>query len=256
MTVAACAALVERGDPDRFLAAMSCPPEARSVLFPLHAFNLEVSRAPYVTQEPMIAEMRLQWWRDALDEIGRGETPRAHEVAGSLAEVIRTHGLPLELLDRAAAARRWDIWREPFADRAAFDAHMDATAGDLSWCAALALGAEARAEGAVRDAAYGGAVAFWLSAVPDLEARGQRPLADGRPEAVAALAREARLRLAGARAGAGGPAAAFALRWTWQADRLLRRAEADPGRVARGELPVSEFRRKLSLARVAARGSW
>ena len=68
----ACAALVERGDPVRFRAAMASPMAARRVLFPLYAFNLEVARAPWVTQEPMIARMRLQWWRDALAEIAAG----------------------------------------------------------------------------------------------------------------------------------------------------------------------------------------
>jgi len=62
----ACAKLVERGDPLRFRTVMAAPLHARRVLFPLYAFNVEVSRAPWVTQEPMIAEMRLQWWRDAL----------------------------------------------------------------------------------------------------------------------------------------------------------------------------------------------
>ncbi|MCB1311397.1 MAG: squalene/phytoene synthase family protein, partial [Sedimentitalea sp.] len=62
----ACAGLVQRGDLERFMATMAAPVAARRVLFPLYAFNLEVARAPWVTQEPVIAEMRLQWWRDAL----------------------------------------------------------------------------------------------------------------------------------------------------------------------------------------------
>ena len=61
-----------------------CP--ARRVLFPLYAFNIEVSRAPWVTAEPMIAEMRLQFWRDVVEEIAAGKPPRAHEVAAPLAE--------------------------------------------------------------------------------------------------------------------------------------------------------------------------
>lgn len=56
----ACAGLVERGDPDRFRAVMAVPVAARRILFPIFAFNIEVSRAPWVTQETVIAEMRLQ----------------------------------------------------------------------------------------------------------------------------------------------------------------------------------------------------
>mgnify|MGYP000249325893 FL=1 len=55
MTVEACAALVERGDPDRFRAVMAAPVEARAQLFPLYAFNLEVARAPWVTQEVLMS---------------------------------------------------------------------------------------------------------------------------------------------------------------------------------------------------------
>ena len=84
----ACAQLVERGDPDRFAAAMAAPVRARAVLFPLYAFNLEVARAPWLTQESMIAEMRLQWWRDALEEIRAGGLVRRHEVVTPLAHVL------------------------------------------------------------------------------------------------------------------------------------------------------------------------
>ena len=74
--VLACAGIVERGDPWRFRTLMAAPLEARAILFPVYAFNVEVSRAPWVTQEPMIAEMRLQWWRDALEEIASGAAVR------------------------------------------------------------------------------------------------------------------------------------------------------------------------------------
>ncbi len=84
MSIAACAALVERGDPDRFMAVMAAPVPARARLFPLYAFNLEVARAPWVTQEPMIAEMRLQWWRDTVEALACGGPVRAHEVVAPL----------------------------------------------------------------------------------------------------------------------------------------------------------------------------
>ena len=46
----ACAQIVEKGDPARFRTVMAAPVEARLKLFPLYAFNVEVARAPYVTQ--------------------------------------------------------------------------------------------------------------------------------------------------------------------------------------------------------------
>ena len=69
MTLSACAELVRRGDPDRFLVAMAAPSEARARLLPLYAFNLDIARAPWASTDPNIALMRLQFWRDTLAEI-------------------------------------------------------------------------------------------------------------------------------------------------------------------------------------------
>ncbi|WP_095589235.1 phytoene/squalene synthase family protein [Actibacterium ureilyticum] len=255
MSVQACAELVHRGDPDRFLATMAAPVAARAVLFPLYAFNLEVARAPWVASEPMIAEMRLQWWRDALDEIAQGGPVRKHEVTTPLAGVLDADATAL--LDDLVLARRWDVYRDPFADEGAFDAYIDATAGHLTWVAARALGAD-RGEDVVRDAAYAAGVAGWLRAIPELEARGRRPLVDGRPEAVAALAERALTRLQKARAAKRDlpRSAAPALLPGWQADWILKAAAAHPTRVAGGDLHAPEYRRRGTLLLRSLLGRW
>ena len=247
----ACAALVERGDPDRFAAVMAAPVAARARLWPLYAFNLEVARAPWVTKEPMIAEMRLQWWRDVVAE----PAPRAHEVAGPLHDLIRGAGLPGDVLDRMAAARRWDICRDAFADRAAFDAYLMDTGGGLMWLAACALGAPQRAEAQVRALGWATGLANFLRAVPDLEARGRVPLVDGRVDAVRALAAEGLARLNASR-GAPVGAARPALLAGWQTGALLRQVQQDPMVVAEGRMGLSEFSRRGRLAWQALGGSW
>ncbi|MEX5729243.1 phytoene synthase [Rhodovulum iodosum] len=255
MSIAACADLVRRGDPDRFLAAMAAPPGARAVLFPLYAFNLEVARAPWVTAEPLIAEMRLQWWRDALAEIAGGAPVRRHEVATPLAQAIGPD--EARLLDALVAARRRDIAGAPFPDAAALEAYIDATSGHLVWAAARALGART-GEGAVRDLAQAAGMANWLLAVPELSARGHSPLPDDRAPAVAALARGALARLARARAARGEiPAAAQpALLAGWRAGAILNRAATAPGRVAEGRVAESEFSRRFNILARTLSGRW
>ncbi len=233
MSLGACAALVERGDPDRFLAAMAAPVEARERLFPLYAFNLEVARAPWVTKEPLIAEMRLQWWRDAVAEVAEGKAPRPHEVMEPLAAVIRG-GVPGELLDGIVAARRRDVYREPFGSAAELWGYLDATGGALMWASVLATGGGD--EGAARAVGRAGALAAWLMAVPALEARGWQALPDAD---VVALAREG--------LGMIGPLRGPALRAAWRAEAVLRQVVAEPDRVAEGRLGTSEFRRRASL---------
>lgn len=251
----ACAKIVERGDPDRFLALMSAPVDLRARLFPLYAFNVEISRAPWVTQEPGIAEIRLQWWRDALAEIGAGARPRAHEVVAPLAEVIRDANLPVAMLDAMVAARRWDIYTEGFGSTAAFEAHIGAVSGHLMWAGATVAGAAPAFERPVRDVAAAVGVAGWLMAVPALAAQGRRPLVDDAPDAITKLATRALRRLNAARGVDFGPAIPV-LRTGWRTRAVLRRAAAEPGRVAQGTLGGAEFTRRTSLAWCTLRGRW
>ncbi|MEL6168113.1 MAG: squalene/phytoene synthase family protein [Pseudomonadota bacterium] len=256
MSVAACAALVEKGDPDRFLATMAAPVKARAVLFPIYAFNLEVARAPWLTEEPMIAEMRLQWWRDALDEIAEKRPVRRHEVATPLADILDPVGAGL--LDSLVNARRADIEKIPHADDAALDAYLDATAGTLAWAAARALGADPRAERPLRAHAWAGGLARYFRAIPELEARGHAPLPDGRPEAVRALAREGLRRYRGGlflREVLGRLKSASMLDG-WLAGVHLTRAARAPIRVAAGQLDVSPARARITLAIAASARRW
>lgn len=252
--VKACAALVHRADPDRFMAAMAAPVAARVVLFPIYALNVEVARAPWVTQETMIAEMRLQWWRDALQEIAEGNTVRRHEVVTPLSRVLSPH--LAVALDEYVAVRRWDIYRDPFEDQAHFDNYLYQSAGSLMVASAQALG-EAD-EQLLRDFGYAVGVANWLRAIPELEARGRIPLLDGTPAGVQALAGSALERLESARANRSrvSPEACPAMHVGWQTDWVLRKAIAEPERVAAGALAQGEIRRRASLMWNVARGRW
>jgi len=250
----ACAQLVERGDPDRFTAVMAAPPQARQALFPIYAFNIEVSRAPWVTQEPMIAEMRLQWWRDALDEIGAAKEVRRHEVVTPLAQVLDAEGA--DLLDALTGARLWDVYRDPFEDMTHFREYLTKTSGNLLLVAARALGPVP--EQVVRQAGYALGVANWLRAVPALEQAGRVPLVEGTHDAVRALAHEGLEALDAARKGRRDIPAAVrpALLPMWQVEPILRRAARTPGRVADAALELSPIRRRLGLMATAATGRW
>jgi len=251
--LAACADLVARADPERFMAAMAAPVAARRVLFPLYAFNAEVARAPWVTQEPTIAGMRLQWWRDALQEIRAGGPVRRHMVATPLAEVLDAQATAL--LDDLIVARHWDIGSDPFEDDAALDAYLTQTAGHLMWVAARALGGPgARDAAPVLAAGFAHGLANWLRAVPLLERAGRIPLVDGRPEAIRARAERGLAHLAQARRAPLPRAARAALLPAWQTGTILHRAIAAPQRVADGQLDVSPLRSRLSLMLRAATG--
>ena len=252
MSLGPLAELVERGDPDRFLAAMAAPPKARAVLMALYAVNIEVARAPWASQEPLIARMRLQWWRDALDAIEAGKPVQGGEAATALAALPN---VDIAALRGIVEAREWDIEPGAFAGEAEFSNHIDATAGNLMWAAAKALGASADLEPALRDIAYASGIARWLQAVPALKSAGLSPLLDESAAAIQRLASDALARLRSHRATDLG-IAVHAAREAWRATAILRLAAKEPERVLSGGLHTSEFRRRGSLLARVWLGRW
>ena len=247
----ACATLVERGDPDRFAATMAAPPLARVKLWPLYAFNLEVARAPWVSQQPLIAEMRLQFWRDVV----AADTPRAHDIAAPLHALCQqTPGLA-PLLTRLIDARQQDVARALFANATAFDAYIEDTAATLMWAAALTLGAKGPAETAFRALGWAAGLATYLRAVPDLTARNLQPLPDPSPDAIRTLAAEGLNHLAIARAQRALLMPTFPAALTaWAAPGLLHQAHDNPTRVTEGSLALSDFRKRGGLLWMALTG--
>jgi phytoene synthase len=249
---------LRQGDPDRYAATLAAPQDVRETLWPLYAFNLEIARAPWMTTEAIIAEMRLQFWADVLDDIAEGKTPRAHEVARPLASIWRAYDLPVALGHEMIAARRWDIYREAFADTAAFKQHLQASSGNLIWLCALALGADKAIEPVLRDMGHAVGLANWLVAVPRLVAAGRTPLVENDSAAVAALAQDGLARLERARAHKGSvPARLLPVMLTgWQAGAILRIAARSPHLVQAGGLQGSEFRRRGGLLLRAIFRQW
>lgn len=252
MILSPLAELVERGDPDRFLAAMAAPPKARAVLLALYAVNIEVARAPWASQEPLIARMRLQWWRDSLDALEAGKPVQGGEAATALSSVPN---LDFAALRGMIDAREWDIEPGAFATERELFAHIDATAGGLMWAAARALGASAPTEPAIRDIAFASGVARWLQAAPALKAAGLQPLPDESDEAIGRLAQEALATLK-ARKGALLGVGIYAAHEGWRAPALLKLAAREPARVLAGDLHTSEFRRRGSLLARVWLGRW
>lgn len=93
-------------EPDRYLAALLSPREARDDLIALAAFLGEVARIRESVRDPLLAEIRLQWWRDAIAvrENQRTGNPIAdafrRALHGSpLREADLFHSLVLDILD-------------------------------------------------------------------------------------------------------------------------------------------------------------
>jgi 15-cis-phytoene synthase len=159
------AALVRQHDPDRFLTALFAPPERRDALLALYAFNHELARAREVASEPMLALIRLQWWREVVE----GAT-RHHEVATPLAAAIGA-GL-LQRADLLPLIDAREIEADPeIATLAEWRHYVLTGAGGVAVAAARLLGAPEPEAMRPLGAAYG--VAGLLRNVAVLAARGR-----------------------------------------------------------------------------------
>lgn len=244
MSVLDCANLVKEGDEDRFLSVMASAPEMRAVLFPLYAFNVEVSKAAWASQEPLLCQMRLQYLHDLVEKIFAGGALPNMPLAEPLAQVVRQGDLPKQLLLELVSARDWDIGRDGFENAAHFNRYLDHTAGNLMVMAARATGITDRYEAAARAHGFGMGLASFLIAAPDLKAHGRTPLIDETPTALVGLAQQA---LQAIDAAENVPNGQAALRAGWDTRRVLKMVTRQPERVLEGRLQVSPFRRKSSL---------
>ncbi len=151
------AAFARAHDPDRFLCALFAPAAARGALFALIAFNHELARAREAASNPVAALIRLQWWRDAVQEAASGAPPRRHEVAAPLHAAIAAGALEPATLFAMIEAREAEAHEDGLATEADFVAFLRGTAGGWSAAAGAALGAGAEAREVLRalGAAYG-----------------------------------------------------------------------------------------------------
>lgn len=244
--VALCAERLSSGDPDRFAAVMACPGPDRAALFALYAANLAIAQAPWASAEPLVAQMRLQWWIDALEALAAQGRPVPQEIGPAL-ELLPVAAL--QGLIAVAEARRADCDGAGFADPARLWDYLEATSGALSAAAGACLGAGS--ETVLRAHGTAAGLANWLIALPELTARGRLTLAGAEPGLLADLARDGLTRLAAARGAlrAATPAARLAALSGWQAAGVLQRAAQSPGRIATGTLRGTEFARRLGLLR-------
>lgn len=168
------AEMVRAGDRERYTASLYAPENKRNALLALYAFNIEIARIRDLTNEPMVGEMRLLWWRDAI--VGGSSTETAgHPIAEVLCGAISDNGLPVAAFENMIEARRFDLYNDPMPSRNDLEGYCGETAGALIQLSALVLDADAAAThaDAAGHAGCAQAIAGLLSLLPHHAARGQ-----------------------------------------------------------------------------------
>lgn len=162
---------VRRADPDRFFCSLFAPAGLRERLLLLYAFNHELARAREVASEPMLALLRLTWWREVVDGV-----VKQHEIASPLTRALDAGWFARADLLRLIDSREMETEPE-IPDFEAFMKYARGTAGQLARIAGKVLGVDAIS---VEDLGTAYGISGILRAQPFLAASGRNLLpADG-----------------------------------------------------------------------------
>lgn len=189
--LAYCERALKQGDEDRWLAAQFAPAAARPRLIALFALYHEIERIPALVHEAPLGEIRLQWWREAIDAAARGERACVHPVIEAAGASGLFEPAAMARLHEAIDAQARLLYDDPFISVEDLAGWLAACEGALAAVAARAwIDTPPETELALEKAA----VAYGLAR----RGRALAPMLAGASVARAAeLAREARKKLDG-----------------------------------------------------------
>lgn len=124
-------------DRDRYLASLLVPEKLRSSFTALYAFNAEIARIRDRISEPIPGEIRLQWWRDAINS-----DENANPIASALLATIDQYSLPKDKFDLILSARIFDLYNDPLPSIDTLEAYAGETSSLLFLLSALMTGAQ------------------------------------------------------------------------------------------------------------------
>ncbi|GAB5376940.1 MAG: phytoene/squalene synthase family protein [Acuticoccus sp.] len=155
---------VRAADRNAYLTILFAPEAVRPALYALCAYGLELDRIVARAREPLAAEVRLQWWRDAIRGEGYGEGAAAAPLVAALFEARATFGWPADTLAAMSDARIHDLYADPFDTLDDFDGYAGEVHSLPLQLAAIAMAVHGRgavagsavARSAASAAGYGG----------------------------------------------------------------------------------------------------
>jgi NADH dehydrogenase [ubiquinone] 1 alpha subcomplex assembly factor 6 len=134
------AALVRRHDLDRYQTVLFAPAARREALFALYAFNYEIARVRETVTQPMLGQIRLEWWRENVAAAFGGGTVRHHPVMEPVAAMIREFGLTRDHFDRLIDVRETDLADDPPASLSVLENYAEESSSRLIYLALGVLG--------------------------------------------------------------------------------------------------------------------
>ncbi|KAI1191213.1 squalene/phytoene synthase [Nemania serpens] len=142
-----CIAQLRQSDLDSFLIRNFIPPSRRDAYDAFRALNLELVRLPELVSNPTIGRLRVQFWRDAINNTFAGRPPKEpimillHNALSRLAEAD-SESNPSSIrfwLLRMVGTREKHMDNRPFPTLSALEDYAENTYSTLMYCMLAAL---------------------------------------------------------------------------------------------------------------------
>ncbi|MEO0412046.1 MAG: squalene/phytoene synthase family protein [Pseudomonadota bacterium] len=140
-----CAQQLRTLDHSAYIGCLFADPRDQPALIALQAYNGELARIRESVSEPMLGEIRLTWWREALEGAEVGNV-REHPVVKALAPHIQNGALGSDALLSMIDARQQDLYEEGPKDRRSVSDYAASTGGALYSLAIAASGGDVQAQ--------------------------------------------------------------------------------------------------------------
>ncbi|KAI1758693.1 Squalene/phytoene synthase [Hypoxylon sp. FL1150] len=140
-----CIAQLRQSDYNAFLIRNLLPTSRRDAYDALRAFNLELVRLPELVSNPTIGQLRMQFWRDAVNNTFAGKPPKEpimtllYKVIQELSEAGETPGAVKFWLLRLINTREKYMDNRPFASLASLEEYAENTYSTLMYSNLAAL---------------------------------------------------------------------------------------------------------------------
>ncbi|OTB00136.1 hypothetical protein M426DRAFT_244083 [Hypoxylon sp. CI-4A] len=140
-----CVAQLRQSDYDSYLIRNLLPKSRQDAYDALRAFNLELVRLPELVSNPTIGLMRMQFWRDAVNNTFAGKPPKEpimillHKVISELNEMGGTPSSIKFWLLRLINTREKHMDNRPFANMASLEEYAENTYSTLMYSNLAAL---------------------------------------------------------------------------------------------------------------------
>ncbi|KAI1410530.1 Squalene/phytoene synthase [Hypoxylon sp. FL1857] len=134
-----CVAQLRQSDYDSYLIRNLLPRSRQDAYDALRAFNLELVRLPELVSNPTIGQMRMQFWRDAVNNTFAGKPPKEpimillYKVVSGLAEIGGTPSSIKFWLQRLINTREKYMDNRPFASLSSLEEYAENTYSTLMY---------------------------------------------------------------------------------------------------------------------------